>query len=178
MGAREIILSFLGKLEDFDTETSYRSLKPLMQRYGVDMKITRNSEERVFYLTQLMINVESESGIKEMMFALGGDDGDLDEVAHALENWAFFKACNSHIKITGTPDGKAPEDIRALWKGIELCALPLRGDSGNIDRYAVLSVHAITELGKKSENAANWFRQNMPGAQVLSFGVNEVQLIS
>lgn len=173
--AQDRILNFLQKIEDFDTFIGYKLLRPLMEKYGIDMKITTTPEERVFDLSQLMIEMELDGGIAEMAFALGGDDGDLDEVAEAIQNWRFFKACDKSIRITKIPESDiVPEDIRELWKGVELKAFQLEDG-----RYAMPMVHAVSELGKKYPQTIGWFKENWDciDLPIMSFGAGEVEIL-
>ena len=125
----------LGRFEDRMTKVLYHSLKPLMTSVGVETRLTGNREERVALLTEFFRRVQGKSGINEVFFAAGGDDGDLDEFAEALIASGLVPdpeilARMSQVRIIKTPVGSAPEEIKQHWIGIEFNAI--RVSAGDI----------------------------------------------
>jgi len=86
--------------------------------------------------------------------------------------------------------GPAPENVRSAWVGTELLAVNLPPSIGEEDfttgqagppreSYAVLTESAIAALQEKSPEAAEWFYENVPpDLPVLTFGANEVEIIT
>jgi len=93
------------------------------------------------------------------------------------------------IEIVRVPNGPAPEEIRKEWVGVQMSAEPIPASAmeadftinrpiGNRGGFMVRTEVALEALGKKSEEAANWFNQNIPsGMPWLSFGPNEVEIV-
>lgn len=107
----------------------------------------------------------------------------------------------SSIRITSIPDGQAPLWVRKEWVGVEMSiiaeesgdvatrptsglahaisrpgsrlvgVLGGRASEANVDGYAVSVDTALRELARKSQSAANWFRENLsPGMTIFRFG--------
>ena len=86
------------------------------------------------------------------------------------------------IRITKVPMGRAPEDFRKLWVGMELPARPgvpgaefTRIAPGR-DNYVVPFKPAIGLLREKSGEAARWFEKNFSGRSFL-FGTDEAEVV-
>ncbi len=79
------------------------------------------------------------------------------------------------LKIIGIPPGQAPEWVRKEWMGLELpieenapkpeesIQLGVRGGKPeNLGGYPIRTSDAISALNKKSPQAAEWWKQNVP----------------
>lgn len=79
------------------------------------------------------------------------------------------------IKITSTPAGQAPLEVRQQWVGLKLPLKEARIDtrrqvgvlegapsSANLDGYPVDAARAVEILETKSPEAASWWRTNVP----------------
>ena len=85
MAGKEDIYKALGGLEDKLTELSYRIWKPVFdKRTEVDMVLTKTPEERLQFLTELFVRIREQGEVATILFATGGDDGELDQFASAL----------------------------------------------------------------------------------------------
>ena len=182
----------LGKFEDRLTELHYRFWKPIFdRREGVDIVLTKTPEEREF-LTEMFIKIREQGEVKEILFAAGGDDGDLDEFAEALllSGVALSDEVVKRVRVTSTPMGPAPEEIRKAWEGVEFIAMKLPDlDVPEVDfvsgeeyprreTYTVYAPYVIAKLRETSPEAADWFTQNLPkDLRMLSFGTDEVEVI-
>jgi len=190
----ERIYRALGKVDDKMTQVEAGLLVPLFNRQGIEVRLTRSSEERIEFLTELFRSLDERGGIKEIKAALGGDDGDLDELVEALIGSGVAPPPGieiSRIRITEVPTGPAPEDVRRCWVGMEMLAVKLPTGSGGEhdfitneagpirDAYAVLAQIAVQALGKRSPQAAEWFQQNLPpDLPALTFGADEVEIFA
>lgn len=190
----ERALGTLGRIDDKLTEIQARLFAPILKLRGVDTVITKTREERVAFLTEFFRRANENGGIKEIRAALGGEDGDMDELAEALINAGIVPPPGvevSRIRIKEIPFGPAPEDVRRSWVGMELVAVKVPPESsGEVnfvtrekfpprESYAVLASPAIQALGERSPQAAAWFRQNFPSdIPALSFGANEVETVA
>jgi hypothetical protein len=78
------------------------------------------------------------------------------------------------IRVTATPPGDAPEEIRRAWIGLELPlskvgvqdldgegVLSRRG-AGSVRGYVVLGKTAVALLASQAPEAAEWWRRNAP----------------
>ncbi|MEM9283523.1 MAG: hypothetical protein AAGA96_16995 [Verrucomicrobiota bacterium] len=93
------------------------------------------------------------------------------------------------IRITSSPSGEAPEEVRAAWIGLALpLAYPSRanwksfgvlsgpklriaqwirislGHAENVDGYGVDAREAINRLSSYNPEAARWWKENAPSA--------------
>lgn len=184
----------LGRAEDKLTEIHYRFWRPIFDRRDdVDMVLTKTSEERVQFLTEMLTKIREQGEIKEILFAAGGDDGDLDEFADALIMSGVILSDDvvKRVRVVDTPTGPAPEDVRSAWKGVEFVGIKLpavseaevdfaTGEPGpKRETYAVYASYAIAQLREISPEAADWFAQNLPSdLGMLSFGTDEVAVVS
>jgi len=183
----------LAKIDDVSTEITYRVWKPFADRAGVEMKLTRSSEERIAFLAEVVRKLNETGGIKEIRAALGGDDGDLDEFAEALIRAGVLPPPGieiSRIRIKEVPVGPAPEEVRRAWLEMEMLAVKLPPSEEEKDfvtneaapqreAYAVLATAAVAALEEKSPEAAMWFKQNLPpDLAALTFGEEEVEIIA
>jgi len=192
---KQEIFRTLGNLEDRATEVKASLLTPLFKRRGIEVKLTRSHEERIEFLVEIFRRLNEEGGgIKEIKAALGGDDGDLDELAEALIRSGVVPPPGveiSRIRVKEVPIGPAPEEVRRSWVGAEMLAVKLPPESGGEmdfvtgesmstrEVYAVLPQPAIDALRTRSPKAADWFEQNLPkDLPALSFGINEVEVIA
>ncbi|GEM_PF-1604112 len=193
---RETFLDVLGKASDMSTEIWARELNFLLGKCGVRVEITKSPEERIALLTEMFTRAMESGGIKEIKAALGGDDGDLDELAEALIRAGIVPPPGidiSRIRIKDLPEGPegpAPVDVRRSWNGVELLAVKvppaIEGEINFVtgetasprDRYVVLASNAIKALREHSADAADWFEKNFPSnVPALSFGANEVEVV-
>lgn len=164
-------------------------IERILRLRGIDLVTTRSREERVRLLAErIAISSIEGGGISNIRAALGGDDGDLDELAEALTRTdAVMNAQSYKIQIKGTPVGSAPEKYRKLWDGVQMMAI--KGDSvgdfdplthaevsGRGEVYIVSSRQAVQALREKSPEAARWFEKNFK-IPFLSFKVEEAEEI-
>ncbi|KKR72673.1 MAG: hypothetical protein UU81_C0010G0018 [Microgenomates group bacterium GW2011_GWC1_41_8] len=190
---KDRMFGIIGKINDALTVFGYSIWKPVMERAGIETKLTKSTEERIEYLANVIRTIHEAGGIKEIRAALGGDDGDMDELAEALIRAGIVPPPGVQIlriKITQAPMGPAPENVRSAWVGTELLAVNLPPSIGEEDfttgqagppreSYAVLTESAIAALQEKSPEAAEWFYENVPpDLPVLTFGANEVEIIT
>lgn len=94
------------------------------------------------------------------------------------------------VKVIKVPFGDAPELVRREWVGLVLEAegepsackemglesledIPDRGLHFHVPAGAAFEV-----LARKSPDAANWFRRNVPPDVSINFGVDEVEILS
>lgn len=190
MAVGERIAQALGLVEDRINQFRYHLMRPPMYLFGVDIRLTKNRDERVVIWTEIFEQLQAERGISEIKFAAGGDDGDLDDFADALVASGVITMGNERIKITQMPEGGAPPGIREQWIGVELTGLRMAEGVSSVDvmtgqsvkardAYYMFAGYAIRQLEQKSPEAAEWFKKNLsPEVDVLSFGVNEVEALS
>ena len=163
MGNRERFATFVGGFEDQLTEMHYRVLSPLMKKFGVEMTLTKGREERVEYFTQKLREIQGKGDIKRIRFAAGGDDGDLDDFLEALIRSGVLPSPETlerikQVRIIEKPKGRAPEEVRNSWVGIELKAISVAANE--IDELLGAEVRGV-----------------YPDNNVLIFGGNEVEVI-
>lgn len=95
-------------------------LAPHLRKKGVDLVVTKTREERIALLTQELVTIASEGGgIDRIEAALGGEDGDMDELAVALHKSELLEGAQAElVMIVRPPDGPAPEFARKSWIGV------------------------------------------------------------
>lgn len=184
--------TLFGRVEDALTRAHYTVMKPLFYALGQEIALTKNTEERTKLMTMLLIETREKGEIRDIRFAAGGDDGDLDQFADAL----LFSGAGlgddvvKWVRVTSTPVGSAPESIRNAWQGVEFIGIKLPAVS-EAERdlmtgettpergtFAVYAPYALKKLKQSSPKAAKWFTKNLPkNTNMLSFGVDEVELI-
>lgn len=94
------------------------------------------------------------------------------------------------VKVVKIPAGPAPKVVRKQWVGVVLEASEAdlqQGFESNFltgekipprRAYKVEVLHALEQLEKASQAAADWFRENLPQDLLyLGFGADEVQVI-
>jgi len=97
-----------------------------------------------------------------------------------------FKICDLTIRITKVPAGAAPENIRAMWVGLELPAFRFQDDpQGNLfaasspgpaaERYAVPKTIAYGILQSVSPDGVQWFVNNFGVNGELTFDPSEAE---
>jgi len=94
------------------------------------------------------------------------------------------------IRITKIPEGPAPEWVRKEWVDIILKAKNILRDHVEVDflenkihknrgGFSVNASHAINRLSKKSQSAANWFKDNLPSyVKSFAFGPDEAEKLT
>lgn len=187
-------LDILGKLTDlsdrvFDVQA--RIMAPILRHHGHEIVRTETGKERVnLFAEQLAIASIEGGGIKEILASLGGEDGDLDELARALQKSELVRNAQPYkIRIKKVPEGAAPEGFRKCWQWISpMRAIKANNSEGDFDLlthqaipdrgevYIVSTRQAIDRLGEVSSGAANWFRKNTH-IPFLTFKADEVEVI-
>ncbi|OGH15906.1 MAG: hypothetical protein A3C30_03700 [Candidatus Levybacteria bacterium RIFCSPHIGHO2_02_FULL_40_18] len=93
------------------------------------------------------------------------------------------------IRITKTPEGPAPEDVRNAWVGLEFSAYKMPPRINEVDfvsgrpiqnrgGYLVPTKEALDALEQSSPVAAGWFRLALPeGMPSLTFGLDEAEIV-
>ena len=181
------ILKTLGHIDDASTEL-LGVMGPLLKRHGVESVITRSPEERIELLAKFFKDA------KEIRAAVGGDDGDLDEIAEALIRAGVVPPPGVkvvHVRVTSIPEGPAPDNVRQAWVGVELRGLmfdelgnekdfvsgAIIPDRGEV--FAVAADYAIEKLREGSPAAGTWFQTHFPKwTPALTFKRSELEVIS
>lgn len=91
------------------------------------------------------------------------------------------------FEVIKRPDGSAPEAIRDAWISLILEAdgfpvmVPVKDSAGKVvkvDCWKVPFKHALSVLSEKSQEAADWYRQNYPKeTQFIAFGCDETKIV-
>jgi hypothetical protein len=92
------------------------------------------------------------------------------------------------FEVIKRPDGPAPDEVRGAWIGLILEAdvfpvgVPVKDSTGEVagerSCWKVAFEDALSVLGKKSKEAADWYRQNYPKeTQFIAFGCDETKVI-
>jgi hypothetical protein len=93
--------------------------------------------------------------------------------AATVETPTMHEEDRMKIKIIAIPPGQAPEWVRQAWIGLKLSAVPSTatgrqigvrgGRPENLGGYEVYGNEAIELLKKKNPEAAQWWKDNLPG---------------
>lgn len=175
------VLGAIQRVDDAVTKAIFPVEQWLLARRGIEAYRVETSQDRRQLIARIEPIIKNAS---QILVA----EGDLSE---GLLSERVDDDDKVRVRITQTPIGAAPLEVKQQWVGTEFYAYKAYSSAGEADLlthqpvperpgpvYIARRNEATAALAKKSAEAASWFDHNVPkDIKAFSFGADEVKVL-